>query len=71
MVPLIYTQAQAKCVSGGGTMWVPQSAAEALAVESWFALLNQRYAIVIGLTRTSAAAAWVQSDGSAVSYTHW
>jgi hypothetical protein len=71
MVTRFFSEAQAKCVSEGGTLWVPQSATEALAVESWFGLLSQRGGITIGVNRSSTASAWVQADGSALSYTHW
>ncbi len=71
MVGLTLANAQAKCMSEGGTVWVPQSSTEAFAVESWFGLYSQRAGILIGVNRTSAASPWVQADGSTQSYTHW
>jgi hypothetical protein len=65
------TAAQIQCVSVGGSLWLPQSSTQALAVESWFGLLNNRGGIWLGVNRTSSTGPWTPMDGSVLSYTHW
>jgi hypothetical protein len=67
----VQSAAQSKCISDGGTLWLPRDSKEALAVESWFGLLNNRHTLWIGLNRTSSGASWTPLDGSTLSYTHW
>lgn len=65
------TSAHSQCVSVGGSLWLPESSTQALAVESWFGLLNNRGGIWLGLSRTSSSGPWTPMDGSTLSYTHW
>jgi hypothetical protein len=65
------TSAQARCAAAGGNVWGPSSDEEALRVQQYFGLLNNRGGIYWGITRASVAAGWARVDGAALTYTHW